>query len=270
MKEIALVYIVAGISSRFGGRIKQFAQVGPDGETLMECSLNQAISAGFSKIIFVVGNMTETPFKEKFGNSYQGIPVLYAYQRYDPAARDRPWGTGDALCSIKDIIDCPFVVCNGDDLYGENTFKALVQHAQESDDEATIAYKLIDVLSEHGGVSRAIFQVENGYIKKMVENYNIIRSDFIDGKRSNDDLSSQNIFLLHPETVRLLAENCEKFKEANAGDRKIEFLLSNELSKLIESNKIKMRFYSTPDKWIGITNPEDEVAVRNSLSTKHI
>ena len=97
-KEMALVYIVAGISSRFRGKIKQFAKVGRNGETLIECSLKQAIPAGFSKIIFVVGNKTEKVFKEKFGENYEGIPVYYAFQFYDESLRDKPWGTTDALC----------------------------------------------------------------------------------------------------------------------------------------------------------------------------
>ena len=52
--EIALVYMVAGLSSRFGGEIKQFAKVGPNNETLIEYSLNQALPAGFTKIVFIV------------------------------------------------------------------------------------------------------------------------------------------------------------------------------------------------------------------------
>ncbi len=89
MKEIAIVYMVAGMSSRFGGKIKQFARV-TDKETLIEYSLNQAINAGFNKIIFIVGKLTNLPFREKFGNSYKGIPIRYAEQDFDSACRDRP------------------------------------------------------------------------------------------------------------------------------------------------------------------------------------
>src|SRR3989344_8953487 len=108
MKNVAIVYMVAGMSSRFGGKIKQFAKVGPNDETLIEISLNQALKAGFSKIIFIVGNLTEAPFKEKFGNEYNGIPIEYAYQIFNPEKRDKQWGTLDAVCSIKEIIKTPF------------------------------------------------------------------------------------------------------------------------------------------------------------------
>ena len=127
-KEIAIVYMVAGISSRFGGKIKQFAQVGPNNETLIEISMKQAMRAGFRKIIFIVGNLTEKTFKEKFKSEFQNIPISYAIQSYDERERDKPWGTAEALCSVIPFINCPFVVCNGDDLYGENSFKVLCDH----------------------------------------------------------------------------------------------------------------------------------------------
>ena len=81
-QEIAVVYIVAGISSRFGGRVKQLVKV-TDEHTLIEYSINQALKAGFTKIIFIVGEKTEQRFKEMFGNKYKGIPVQYVFQAYD-------------------------------------------------------------------------------------------------------------------------------------------------------------------------------------------
>jgi len=173
-KDIAVVYMVAGVSSRFGGKIKQFAKVGVNGETLIESSLNQAIKAGFTKIIFVVGNKTEGPFKKMFGGNYRGIPVFYASQKFDEGKRDRPWGTGDALVSAKSLVNCPFVVCNGDDLYGERTFKILANHAMDNYEEgtaATIGYRLINVLSAKGNVNRAIFKTNAGYVTDIEETY---------------------------------------------------------------------------------------------------
>ena len=83
--------MVAGMSSRFGGKNKQFAVVGPNGETLIELSLNQAINAGFTKIIFIVGNKTEKEFKKKFKDFYKGIPVFYALQKYNEKTRAETW-----------------------------------------------------------------------------------------------------------------------------------------------------------------------------------
>ncbi len=81
-KEISLICMVAGLSKRFGGKMKAFAEVGSNNETLIEYSLKQALLAGFTKIIFVVGEATERLFKDKFGNNYKGIPVQYALQKF--------------------------------------------------------------------------------------------------------------------------------------------------------------------------------------------
>ncbi len=265
-KEIALVYIVAGISSRFQGKIKQFAKVGVNGETLIECSLKQAIPAGFSKIIFVVGNKTEKIFKEKFKDNYKGIPVYYASQFYDENLRDKPWGTTDALCSAKPLLNCPFVICNGDDLYGENTFKIAAEHLKKYDNCAAVGFKLKDVLPEHGKTNRGIFQYnKKNFITEIKEIIGIEKED-IGRLFKEDSLCSMNMFALQPNVLDELSVTLNKFKERNKRERKIEALLPEDLSNLIKQKKISMRIYSTPDSWIGITNPEDEEIVRRKLA----
>ena len=264
-KETAIIYMVAGISSRFGGKIKQFAKI-TETQTLIEYSLDQALKAGFNKIIFIVGNKTEQPFKEKFGNSYNEIPIQYATQYYDPNIRDKPWGTCDAICSIKDIVNCPFVVCNGDDIYGENTFQILHNHLQNNDEEATIGYKLIDVLPETGGVNRGIYETtQDNYVTNLKETFNIEKSNLQATNTKPEDLCSMNIFALHPKTIHLLNTQLENFKQQHQGDRKAECLLPTEISKLLQTNQIKMKIYTATDKWFGITNTCDEEIVKKQL-----
>ncbi|MFH1592584.1 MAG: sugar phosphate nucleotidyltransferase [Candidatus Woesearchaeota archaeon] len=267
-QDIALIYMVAGISSRFHGKIKQFAKVGPNEENMIEYSLKQALPARFTKIIFIVGTKTEEPFRKLFGDSYMEIPVFYAQQHFDPNTRDRPWGTVDALCSAKDIIDCPFVVCNGDDLYGKNAFRTLVNHLRVHKEAATIGYQLINVLPETGKTNRGIFQIDpNNNIKTLTEVLDVEKSDLNSKGLKPDDLCSMNIFGLHPETLHLLNSKLESFKEKHKEDRKKECLLPNELSKLINKQQLVMRLYLTKDQWFGITNPEDEEIVREALIT---
>ena len=110
-----LVYMVAGMSSRFGGRAKQMAKVGPNDETLIEYSVKQALLCDFSKIIFITNPKTEHLFIEIFGYKYNGINVEYIRQIYDLNKRDRPWGTADAICSIRNNITEEFIMLNGDD-----------------------------------------------------------------------------------------------------------------------------------------------------------
>lgn len=271
MSDITIVYPVAGLSSRFGGKIKQFARVGVNGETLIEISVRQAIKAGFNKIIFIVGNKTEKQFKERFGNKYLGVPVKYASQFYNPEIRDKPWGTTDAICSAKELIEGPFVFCNGDDIYGENTFKILFEHIKDSEESAGIGYKLEDALPEMGNVNRGIFSVdERGYVTKIVETFNIEKLKLKEKNLTPETPCSQNIFTLNPEILEMLNQILIKFKQEHEGDRRIECLLPSDLSTLIESEKIKMKLYKTPDKWIGVTNPEDEETVREWIRQKHM
>jgi len=264
-RDVALVYLAAGISSRFGGKIKQFARVGPNEETLIEVSLKQALKAGFTKIVFIVGNLTEKPFKEFFKEKFQDIPVYYALQTYDINQRDRPWGTADAICTLINVIDCPFVICNGDDLYGEEPFKILINHLKNNKEEATIGFKLIDVLPESGAVNRAIFSVEDNYVRGLTEKFNIAKSTLEESQTSPNDLCSMNIFALHPKTVFKIREKLNKFKLKHQFDRKIECLLPEQISELIKENEIKMRIYSTNAFWLGVTKPEDEEIVREKL-----
>lgn len=265
---VMVIYMVGGISSRFGGKIKQFAKVGPSGETLIEYSINQALKAGFNKIIFIVGGKTEPGFREKFGDNYQGIPVYYAYQDFDREKRDRPWGTGDSLCCAKDLIiehNEPFVVLNGDDIYGENSFKILHDHLTNNDEDATLGFRLTNTLPDEGEVHRGIFEVQDGYVLDNKEVLNISKINLHEKNLTPDSHSSMNIFGLFPRTVVLLDERLQKFKEENQEERGKEFYINVELANLIKEGKIKMRIHPTDERWIGITNPEDEDVVREML-----
>jgi len=265
-KDLAIVFMVAGISSRFGGKIKQFAKVGPKNETLIEYSLNQALPAGFTKIIFIIGEKTQAPFKKAFKDHYRGIPIYYPVQTYDPETRDKPWGTVDALCAISKSIDCPFVVCNGDDIYGKETFKILAEHLKTNTTAATLGYKLGKSIPDQGEANRGIFKTdEQGDVKEIKEVFDISKQNLKEKNLSPDDLCSMNIFALHPKTVYLLKEILDKFKQENAGDRKAECLLPNELGKLIDGKKLVMKLYPTDEQWFGVTRPEDEEIVRQAL-----
>jgi choline kinase len=264
MKEVTIVYLAAGISSRFGGKIKQFAVVGPNGETLIEYSMNQAIKSGFNKIIFIVGNSTEKPFKEKFKDSYKGIEIKYAHQLYNPRERDKPWGTCDAICSAKNLINGAFVVCNGDDLYGEKSFQTLYNHLQDSEEDAMVVWKLKDVLPDEGTVSRGIAKEREGYLADINEVRQISKNNLPE-KITENSLCNMNLIAMHKNTLNLLKENLDKFKNENKESRNAECYLPVEIANLVKNNKIRMKAYNSDEKWMGVTNPEDEDKVKKML-----
>ncbi len=271
--ELALVYMVAGLSNRFGGKIKQFAIVGKKGETLIEYSLKQALPAGFTKIIFIVSEKTQLPFKEIFGNNYQGIPVQYALQLFNQQERDKPWGTVDALCAASHLIKEPFVVCNGDDLYGEQAFEILATHLKNhaeknAQENATLGYILKQVFPEHGKVNRGIFTVENNYVIDLKEVFDIEKNNLEEKNVDENSLASMNIFALLSETIHKLKLLLEGFKMRNKNNRTIECLLPEQLSALIKNKEITMRIYPTTAQWFGITNPGDEEKIRKALAER--
>ena len=264
-KETVIVFMAGGVSSRFGGRIKALVEVGPQRESLIEISMQRAIRTGFDKIIFIVSDKTESAFRENFGNSYQNTPILYAKQEYDIIKRDKPWGTADAVCSIKDVVDCPFVVCNSDELYGEGAFRILRKHLRENNDNVTLGFRLIDVLPDEGLGNRALFKIENNYVKSIDEIYGIGKENLEEKSLKKDDLVSLNIYGLQLETLWFLVERVEHFKREKQGNRKIESLVQHEISNLIKEEKIKMRIYPCHEKWLGVTYPGDEEGVRKEL-----
>jgi NDP-sugar pyrophosphorylase family protein len=269
-KKTTIVYMCAGLSSRFNGKIKQFATVGPKGETLIEVSMLQAKKAGFDEIIFIVGEKTEVPFKEKFDLLWNKIPVRYAMQEFDPTKRDKPWGTCDALVSAKGVITSPFVVCNGDDIYGEKAFKAAHDFLLKNEtDCVAIGYELGKVIPEKGKTNRGIFSIDkNSFVTGLIETIGIEKSELSKMNLKEKDLCSMNMFGLREETLDLLEKKLNDFKKEHENDRKIECYLPTELSNLIKSKKVKMKLLPTKEKWVGITNPEDEEIVRKKLSTK--
>jgi len=194
--------MVAGLSSRFGGKIKQFAEVGPNKETFIEYSINQALKNPFSKIIFIVGNMTEQPFKEKFGDNYKGIPVEYALQTFDPKTRDKPWGTGDALVSATALIESPCVVCNGDDIYGEAAYEKIFDHLRQTTEDAVMTLKLSNMLPEKGEVTRGIFTVENDYLTNAIEVFNLSKLNYKEKGLNEESPVNINLFGLQHSTIK--------------------------------------------------------------------
>jgi len=266
-RSTSIVYMVAGLSSRFGGKVKQFAVVGKNNETLIEISLNQAISAGFNKIVFIVGEKTENLFKEKFGSNYKGVPIFYAKQTFDSNLRDKPWGTCDAVVSAKEVINENFVVCNGDDLYGGKSFKILFDYLNNSNSSATLGFKLGKVVPNKGAVNRAIYSFDkNNNVLDLKETIGIEKEKFKEMNLTNETLCSMNIFALTKEILPKLEKRLNEFKSLHKTDRKIECYLPVEISELIKKKELNLKLLATPDEWMGITNPEDEPILKEKLS----
>lgn len=292
MKKTSLVIMAAGIGSRFGGGIKQLEPVGPNGEIIMDYSIHDALEAGFNKIVFIIRKEIEQDFKEVIGRRIEKVaPVSYAYQEVDdlpkgfvrPADRTKPWGTGQAILSAKEVIQEPFAVINADDYYGKEGFVKIHDYLVNHMDCQALPYDICmagfvlgNTLSENGGVTRGICQVdENGILKEVIETYELKkRGAEAEGKRERGESVmvpltqnvSMNMWGLSPEFLEELERGFPVFLQGlETGDIKSEYLLPKIIDKLVQNNEAKVQVLETKDRWFGVTYKEDKEAVASSI-----
>ena len=292
MRDTTLVIMAAGIGSRFGGGIKQLAPVGPGGEIIMDYSIHDALEAGFNKIIFIIRKDLEKDFKEIIGNRIERVAnVEYAFQELDalpagyrvPEGRKKPWGTGQAVLTVKGMVHEPFLVINADDYYGKEAFKKIHDYmVDEMDADAGIydicmgGFILENTLSENGSVTRGVCEVNpDGTLKQVTETYDIEWKGH--GLYANDEQGnpvlvdpqqhvSMNMWGLPPAFLDELERGFPEFLDGiSEGDVKAEYLLPKIIDKLIKSGRARVRVLETRDKWFGVTYKEDREAVVASI-----
>jgi hypothetical protein len=292
MKNTTLVIMAAGIGSRFGGGIKQLAPVGPSGEIIMDYSIHDALEAGFNKIVFIIRKDLEKDFREIIGNRIEKIAdVEYAFQELDklpegysvPEGRKKPWGTGQAILMVKDIVKEPFLVINADDYYGKEGFKKIHDYmVNEMDTESDVydmcmgGFILSNTLSENGTVTRGVCDVrEDDTLKTVTETYDI---QMVDGVLKAADEAgnpvsvspeqhvSMNMWGLPPKFLDALEAGFPEFlDQIKEGDVKAEYLLPKIIDKLIQNGQATCKVLETRDRWFGVTYAEDKDAVVASI-----
>ena len=292
MKETTLVIMAAGIGSRFGGGIKQLAPVGPGGEIIMDYSIHDALEAGFNKIVFIIRKDLEKDFKEIIGSRIEKIaPVEYAYQELDdlpegftvPEGRKKPWGTGQAVLTVKGLVKGPFLVINADDYYGKEGFRLIhdymVQEMKEDGDVYDIcmgAFVLANTLSDNTGVTPGVSRVRGeSILENVTETYEIRMTP--EGLKAQDEAGnpvslepgqpvSMNMWGLPEHFLDELEKGFPEFLNSlSDGDIKSEYLLPKIIDKLVQSGRARVKVLNTPDKWFGVTYKEDKQAVVDAI-----
>lgn len=284
--------MAAGIGSRFGGGIKQLEPVGPGGEIIMDYSIHDALEAGFNKVIFIIRKDLEADFREIIGNRIEKVAhVEYAFQELDalpegysvPENRKKPWGTGQAVLSIKGMVHEPFLVINADDYYGKEGFQKIHDYMVTEMDVQSDVYDMCmggfileNTLSENGSVTRGVCRLnEDGTLNDVTETYDIERKGnglFASDEQGNPVLVeaqqhvSMNMWGLPPTFLDELEKGFPEFLDGiSEGDVKAEYLLPKIIDKLIKSGKAKVKVLETRDKWFGVTYKEDKEAVVASI-----
>lgn len=259
------LYLAAGLSSRFGFRVKCLQPVGRFGETLLELSVRQLQKQGVAAVILIVSDATYSEIHAVVGDVFLGLPVKYAFQR-TPDYRKKPLGTVHALLAAKDALDKPFVVLNGDTLYGDSALSKVCTHIKFKDTPCMPGYPLKDVLPQSGKVNRAVIGIEGSALTEIVEQYNISTDDITSGKYSGDELTSMNIFGFQPHILAFAQRKFDAWLEQNADEETAEYILSTMLNDLLPDESIKTSVYGVDNSIpLELTNPEDFAYVRNNL-----
>ncbi|HKJ43169.1 MAG TPA: sugar phosphate nucleotidyltransferase [Sunxiuqinia sp.] len=274
-----LLILAAGMGSRYGG-LKQIEPIGPNGETIIEYSIFDAIRAGFGKVVFVIRKSFADQFKARFADKLDGkIEVEFVFQELDklpagyslPEGREKPWGTGHAILMAKDVINEPFAAINADDFYGTEAFRVAAEFltGQVSESQyAMVGYQLKNTLSEFGTVSRGICKTdEQGNLLEIVERTKIARENgtiyFTDEDGSkialpDDSPASMNFWGFHPTLFGELERLFKLFLNEKMHEKKSEFYIPSVVFELIESGKAKAKVLSANSPWFGVTYPEDK------------
>ena len=288
-KKPILLVMAAGMGSRYGG-LKQIDKLGPNGETIIDYSIYDALQAGFGKVVFVIRKSIEADFKEVIFNKYKGrVDVDYVLQELEylpegfqcPADRVKPWGTTHAILMAKDKIDTFFTVINGDDFYGRHAFKAMADYLntlsleKDSDICSMVAYQLDHTLSDNGSVSRGVCRQDaDGCLCEVLEYTKIqkigneIVNTFEDGSTvslAGDTLVSMNFWGFHPSLFAHLDRIFKEFLTANLLVPKSECYIPKVVDQLIKEGNVKVKVLKTDAEWFGITYQEDRQSVVDSF-----
>lgn len=276
------------MGSRYGG-LKQLDGLGPNGETIMDYSIFDAIRGGFGKVVFVIRRDFEQDFREKILPKYEHkIEVELVFQSLDalpegftcPADRVKPWGTNHAVLMGKDAIKEPFAVINADDFYGRDSFavlgKALTELAGKKNDYCMVGFRVGNTLSESGTVARGICSTnEEGYLTSVVERTQIQRVDgTVCYKDENDQWVgvddntpvSMNMWGFTPDYFEYSEEQFKTFLTENSGNIKAEYFIPLVVNNLINSGTARVKVLDTTSKWFGVTYAADRQGVVDKIA----
>ncbi len=287
-----LFVLAAGMGSRYGG-LKQLDGLGPNGETIMDYSIFDAIRGGFGKVVFVIRHDFEDEFRQKVLSKYEGhIPTELVFQSLNdlpkgftcPEGRTKPWGTNHAVLMGKDVIKEPFAVINADDFYGRDTFAVIGKYLSElpvgaKNGYCMVGFRVGNTLSESGTVARGICSTDAaGNLTTVVERTEIMR---VDGKVSYKDEEgkwvavadntpvSMNVWGFTPDYF----EHSEKyFREfladpKNMTNLKAEFFIPLMVNKLIVEKTSTVKVLDTTSHWFGVTYAADRQGVVDKIQS---
>lgn len=286
-----LFVLAAGMGSRYGG-LKQLDSLGPNGETIMDYSIYDALQSGFGKVVFVIRKDFEKDFREKILSKYEGhVPVEVVFQATDklpegytcPADRTKPWGTNHALLMGKDVIKEPFAVINADDFYGRDAFRVIAEELQKPHDHkgdyCMVGFRVGNTMTENGSVARGVCTTSDGKLTGVVERTaisyapdgRIVFTDENGVEQTLDPMTpvSMNLWGFTPDYFDYSEREFRRFLDKDLNTPKAEFFIPLCIDTLINNGEATVKVLDTDSRWFGVTYAADRPGVVAKFAELH-
>jgi len=276
---MTLLLMAAGSGSRYG-KLKQFDDLGPKDEFLMEFSIYDALKNGFDHIVAITKKENVDFLKEHLSSRLpKNIKLDVLAQEITDLPegvsftgdRAKPWGTAHAVWTARNVIKNSFAIINADDYYGKNAFKSAAEFIKNNGKRETyglIAYTLKNTLSEHGSVSRGVCKSENGKLTSIHEHTKIEDQDnaIIDTDSgtqfTGEELVSMNFWICQPSIFPFITDYLKGFIANPDNIAKGEIYLPFAIKEMINNNLIDVDVIPSASQWFGVTYASDkEIAV---------
>lgn len=277
------------MGSRYGG-LKQMDPMGPNGETVLDYSVFDALRAGFGKVVFVIREDFADAFRESVGARFAGhLEVAYAFQKLDdlpegfevPEGREKPWGTAHAVRAARHELDRPFAVINADDFYGQDAYQVAFDFltadraASEKAAYALVGYHMANTLSEHGSVNRGVCTSHGGLLTGVEEIVEIARKEngtpegrTVNGEAievAEDAIASMNFWCFPQSFLDTTEAHFVDFLKKHGTEPKSECYIPTIVDEAVASGKAECFVLETSANWFGVTYPADKPHVVASI-----
>ena len=285
---MTLLLMAAGKGSRYG-KLKQFDDLGPKGEFLMEFSIYDAVSNGFDHIVVITQKDNVEFLREYLGKrlpSHVSLDVLAQELTDLPAGsqfageRPKPWGTAHAVWTARNVITNPFVAINADDYYGQQAYAraaSFIQDSRATDAFGLVAYTLKDTLSPHGSVSRGVCTQEGSSLVSVDERIEIedregqIRDADSGLTFTGNELVSMNFWVCQPSLFPKIESDFREFLATAEDPSKGEIYLPFVIQDMLRTGSAQVEVIPSESQWFGVTYAADKdlaVQALQDLSTE--
>ena len=280
---MTLLLMAAGSGSRYG-KLKQFDELGPKEEFLMEFAIYDAIKNDFEQIVVITKAANVTFLKDYLSErlpKHIKLDVLAQELTDLPSGvtftgeRKKPWGTAHAVWTARNVIDGPFVVINADDFYGQAAYKKAADF-MKSDDSAysLLGYTLKDTLSEHGSVSRGVCKVSGDNLisveerLKLVQKGDIVLDEDSGLEFTGEEQASMNFWVCRPSIFNKIESEFRTFLKDDDRIANSELYLPFMVQEMLQAKEIAVKCIPSGGDWFGVTYASDKEKAMESLSNK--